>query len=85
MASTCIPRTLARIRPWWRLLPGIVWPFVPGLVLLGLPAMLVSLADRAFGYAQIIRSMLDVVIWLGLVGVLGAIAGAVRLYLLLRR
>jgi CubicO group peptidase (beta-lactamase class C family) len=72
----------ARSRPWWRLLPGIVWPFVPGVVLLGLPSLLVPLADRAFGYAELSRSMRDVVIWLGLTGALGAITGVARLALL---
>lgn len=74
-----------RSTPWWRLLPGIVWSFVPGLVLLALPALFGVLADRAFGHAILARSIPDVTIWLGVTGVLGAIIGIARLVVLVRR
>ncbi len=75
------PRWAARMRGrrWWRWLPGIIWPLAPGALLLALPTLLVPLADRAFGFTQIVRSMPDVVIWLGVTGALGAATALVRL------
>jgi CubicO group peptidase (beta-lactamase class C family) len=75
----------ARGRPWWRLVPAIVWPLVPALVLLALPWLLVPLADRAFGHAIMARSMPDVFIWLALCGGLGVLNAGARLVLLARR
>jgi CubicO group peptidase (beta-lactamase class C family) len=72
----------ARNRPWWRVLPGIVWPLVPGLVLIALPSLLVPLADRSFGHGIMARSMPDVFIWLALCGALGVLNTSARLVLL---
>jgi hypothetical protein len=69
----------------WHWLPGIVWAFVPSLILLALPALLVPLADRAFGHAILARSMPDFVIWLSLTGALGAVNGTMRLLKFIRR
>lgn len=66
-------------RSAWRSVPGIVCAFTPGVVLLALPALLMPLADRAFDHATLVRSMPDVVIWLGATGLLGAINGMGRL------
>jgi len=72
----------ARDKPWYWLAAAIVWPLVPGIVLLALPALLVPLADRSFGHGILARSMPDVFIWLALCGTLGALNAGIRLVLL---
>jgi CubicO group peptidase (beta-lactamase class C family) len=65
--------------PPWRLLPGIVWMFVPGLVLLSIPFLTARFADRVFGLANLYKSMLEIFVWLGITGILGAINGIARI------
>lgn len=74
----------ARTKPWWRHLLGLVWSFIPAVFLLTLPTIVLATSGRAFGYLTLLRSMLDLLIWLGLVAGLGAINGIVRLWWLLR-
>jgi CubicO group peptidase (beta-lactamase class C family) len=75
-----------RVKPFWQLLPGILWTFVPALMLLwGIPALTARFADRVFGFVSLYKSMLDIFAWLAVTGVLGAINGAARIGILLRR
>jgi hypothetical protein len=78
-------RQQARTRPRWRLVPGLVWAFVPAALVLAMPALVLRTSERAFGYLTLFRSMLDVMIWLSLCGVLGALNGSTRLVWLARR
>lgn len=64
---------------------GIVWAFTPAALFLAMPAIVLSTAGRAFGYLTLFRSMLGVMIWLGLCGALGALNGLIRLAWLIRR
>jgi CubicO group peptidase (beta-lactamase class C family) len=78
-------RQQARARPLWRLLPGLVWVFVPAALVLAMPALVLRTSGRAFGYLTLFRSMLDVMIWLSLWGVLGVLNGSARLVWLAQR
>jgi len=78
-------RSAHRETPFWRLLPGIVWAFTPGIALLALPALVTAFSGRAFSYVQLARNMPDVLLWLGLCAILGAINGITRLASRLRR
>lgn len=70
--------------PWWRYLLGIGWAFIPAAFVLAMPAIVLSSAGRAFGYLTLFRAMLDVMIWLSLCAMLGALNGSLRLGWLLR-
>lgn len=75
-----------RAKPFWQLLPGIVWAFVPALMLLwGIPALTARFADRVFGFVNLYKSMLGIFTWLAVTGVLGVIHGAARIGISLRR
>jgi hypothetical protein len=78
-------RQQARLRPLWRLVPGLVWAFVPAVLVLAMPTLVLRASGRAFGYLTLFRSMLDVMIWLSLCGVLGALNGSARLVWLVRQ
>ncbi len=71
--------------PLWQLIAGIAWVFVPALALLTMPLLTARFADRVFGFENFYKSMLGIFIWLGLTGALGAINGAARIVILLRR
>lgn len=72
-------RAQASSRRWWRLLLTIGWAFVPALFALAMPALILRTAGRAFGYFTIFRSMIGVMLWLTVCGVLGALNGLARL------
>jgi CubicO group peptidase (beta-lactamase class C family) len=76
-------REKARTTSRWRLLPGIAWAFVPGLALLGFPALTAQFADRVFGFVNFYKSMPGIFAWLGLTGLLGAVNGTARIAMLL--
>lgn len=77
-------RQKARTSPVWKLLPGILWTFVPMLMLVwGIPAMTARFGDRVFGFVNLYKSMLGIFAWLALTGVLGMINGIARIALLL--
>lgn len=78
-------RQQAGRRAWWRHLVEMLWAFVPAALVLAMPAIVLSTAGRAFGYLTLFRSMLGVMIWLGLCGVLSVLNGLLRLAWLLRR
>jgi CubicO group peptidase (beta-lactamase class C family) len=82
-----LPRWAAKahVTPLWRLLPGVVWAFVPALLLLMLPALVAAGSGRVFGYEQLFRAMLGITTWLGLCAALGALNGIARIVLLARR
>jgi hypothetical protein len=84
-------RSLLRLHHWadraasiprWRHLVGLLGAFAPGLVLIGLPQLLASTSDRYFGYRMLARAMPDILIWLSLCAVLGALNGLLRLVVL---
>jgi hypothetical protein len=77
-------RQQAHTRPLWHLVPGLVWAFVPAALVLTMPALVLRTSGRAFGYLTLFRSMLDVMIWLSLCGVLGVLNGSARLVWLAR-
>jgi len=82
-----LPQWTQKIRttPMWRLLLGIGWTFFPAIALLAMPWLLAMLTDRVFGYAMLFCSMLDVMIWLSVCAVLGALNGTARILFLARR
>ncbi|MCE7984453.1 MAG: hypothetical protein DYG89_25045 [Caldilinea sp. CFX5] len=63
----------------------MIWAFVPAALVLAMPAIVLSTAGRAFGYLTLFRSMLGVMIWLGLCGILGVLNGFIHLAWLIRR
>ena len=76
----------ARAIPGWRLVPGIVWAFVPAFMLLvGIPALTARFAGRVFGFVNLYKSMLGIFAWLALTGLLGAVNGVARIVILARR
>lgn len=77
-------RAQAAARPWWRHGWTLAWAFTPAALLLAFPAIVLSTADRAFGYLTLYRSMVGVMTWLGLCAVLGVINGVARAAWLLR-
>lgn len=89
-----VVRSLRRLPRWaerapdappWRLAPGIVWRFVPAALLLAMPTIVLTTAGRAFGFVTLFRSMVEVMTWLSIVGVLGALDGTARLVRLVRQ
>jgi CubicO group peptidase (beta-lactamase class C family) len=82
-----LPRWAAKTRgtPVWRLAPGIVWKFVPAVLLVGLQPLVASFAGRVFSYPQLFWAMPDVVAWLMLGAALSGAAGAARVFAVVRR
>ena len=78
-------RQQAATQPVWRPLLTILWSFVPAGLVLAMPALVLQSAGRAFGYLTLFRSMIGVMSWLILCGVLGVLNGLARLVWLLRR
>ncbi|MFN8445886.1 MAG: serine hydrolase domain-containing protein [Caldilineaceae bacterium] len=72
-------------QPFWLLSLIILWAFVPAVFVLTMPWLVLRSSGRAFGYITLFRSMLEVMSWLALCGVLGALNGGIRLGSLLRR
>ena len=72
-------------RPLWRLIPGLVWAFVPTALFLALPTLTAQFGDRVFSYEQHFTSFPDIFIWLALTALLGALIGIAHLIILLRR
>jgi len=72
-------------RPVWRLVPGIVWKFVPAALLVGLPSLVGLFAGRMFSYRQLFLSIPDAILWLSLSAVLGTIIGVARIVIVARR
>jgi CubicO group peptidase (beta-lactamase class C family) len=69
----------------WRLVPGIVWQFVPMAVLIGMQSLVALFAGRVFSFHQLYLSMPDVMLWLTLSAVLGISTGAARVIIMVRR
>jgi CubicO group peptidase (beta-lactamase class C family) len=78
-------RQKARGLPLWRLLLGVLGAFSPAVIWLALPSLITATSGRAFSYAQLFRSMPDVLVWLGSGAVMGVINGTLRVRYLLRR
>lgn len=75
----------SRTTPPWRLIPGVLWVFGPAFVLLLLPSLIAMASDRVFSYPSLLRTMMGVVLWLGLCAALGTINGAMRLAWIVQR
>jgi CubicO group peptidase (beta-lactamase class C family) len=71
--------------PLWRLWVDIGGAFFPVIITLTLPWQLALVSDRFFGYALLLRSMPDLIIWLSLCAILGGLNGTARLILLTQR
>ncbi len=78
-------RQQAATKAWWRPLLMIFWSFVPAAFVLTMPAIVLQSSGRAFGYLTLFRSMIGIMSWLILCGLLGVINGGARLVWLLRR
>jgi CubicO group peptidase (beta-lactamase class C family) len=73
-----------RRTPLWRVWLGIGCTFLPAFFLLVLPWIFALVSDRFFGYVLLFRSMLDLMLWLSVCAVLGAVNGIARLIVLAR-
>ncbi|MFO7322002.1 MAG: serine hydrolase domain-containing protein [Chloroflexota bacterium] len=71
--------------PVWRLIPGIVWAFMPIIILAAFPQLSSIGSGRIFNRQQLFRAAPDIFIWLGLVGLLGGINGMARIVTLVQR
>jgi CubicO group peptidase (beta-lactamase class C family) len=82
-----LPRWAERSRaiPLWRLVPGILWMFVPASLALAMPEIVLRSSGRDFGYWSILRTMPEVMGWLGLTGLVGVVNGIARLALFTQR
>ncbi|HEX7001796.1 MAG TPA: serine hydrolase, partial [Trueperaceae bacterium] len=87
-------RALIRFPAWtasapdvgtWRHLVGMVLSLLPLTLVLAMPAIVLRTSGRYFGFLTLFRSMIGVMTWLSVVGVLGAANAALRLKWLLRR
>jgi hypothetical protein len=85
---------LLRLRNWaaqtkdtpsWRLVPGVVWQFVPVALLVGVQSLVALFAGRMFSYHQLFLSMPDVMLWLTVSAVLGIAVGLSRVVIVVRR
>lgn len=81
-----LPRWRARAasQPRWRQVPGTLAAFLPAALVIAMPALTVSTSGRAFGYLSLYRSMLEIMTWLALWGVLSGLNGAAHLAWLIR-
>ena len=70
--------------PRWRLLPGIIWAFVPAALVLAMPGLVLATGERAFSLFTLSSSMLGVMTWLGAWAVLSAADGIGRIAVLTR-
>ena len=86
--------SLLRIRRWqsralrtprWKRVAGVIWLFVPAIVLLALPQLLAQTTGRYFGLVMLARAMSEIIIFLVVCGSLGALNGITRLVFLIRR
>ena len=77
-------RGLLRLRQWtvktkhatpWRLVLGLVWQFVPAVLLVGMQSLVALSAGRVFSYYQLFLSMPDLMLWLSLSAILGIATG----------
>ena len=82
-----LPRWSERTRSWsfLRLLPGLIWAFVPAALWLALPSLTARFSDRVFSYEQQFASFPDIFIWLTVTAALGVLIGIAHLILMLRR
>lgn len=68
----------------WHVLPGVIWSLLPAVLVLGMPALVLSTAGRAFSYLTIYRSMIGVMSWFTICAVFGVLNGGIRLLWLVR-
>lgn len=82
-----LPRWAAKAKNTaaWRLVPGIVWQFVPMVVLIGMQSLVALFAGRVFSYHQLFLSMPDLMLWLTLSAILGMAIGMARIVIAARR
>ena len=87
-------RGLLRLRQWtvkakhatpWRLVLGLVWQFVPAVLLVGMQSLVALFAGRVFSYYQLFLSMPDLMLWLSLSAILGIATGMARIVIVARR
>ncbi len=85
--------SLLRMRQWqsrvlrsprWRQVLGVIWLFVPVIVLLALPQILAQTTGRYFGFVMLARAMPEIIILLVVCGGLGALNGTTRLIFIFR-
>ncbi len=71
--------------PAWRHVAGSVLSLLPLVIVAGMPAIVLGSSGRSFDLLTLFRSMIGVMAWLSVVGVLGAVNVLLRLAWLLRR
>ena len=72
-------------KPLWQLLPGIVWALAPPILLLLIPSIVASGSGRVFSYMALLRSMLELYVWVGTSAIFGLANAIGRLYYLIFR
>ena len=65
--------------PLWQLLPHFLWWLLPTLLLAFYPALILWASGRSFGYQELIRSMPDISLWLGMCALIGALNASLRM------
>ena len=70
--------------PRWHQALGVIWLFVPAILLLALPQLLAQTTGRYFGFVMLARAMPELIIFLVVCGSVGALNGMTRLTFLIR-
>jgi CubicO group peptidase (beta-lactamase class C family) len=85
--------SLLRLRRWqsrslsaprWQIVTGLIWLFVPAILLLALPHLLAQITGRYFGFVMLARAMPEIIVFLVVCGSLCALSGIARLVFLIR-
>ena len=64
---------------WWKAVPGLLWHFMPLMVLLALPHLLAIASGRYFEYRMLARAMPELIILLASCGATGSINAFCRI------
>ena len=75
-----LPQRKARAvnAPHWKVWWGVFWPIAPALLLVGLPRLLLLQTGRYFDLGMLLRVMPELVVLLGICGVMGLVNSLVR-------
>ncbi len=70
--------------PRWHQVLGVIWLFIPAIVLFALPQLLAQTTGRYFGFVMLARAMPEIMIFLVVCGCVGILNGSARLLFLIR-